>query len=200
MAVGKKSTAKDWDESYKNKIHSWNIDGPSPELVATIASNPSISRNGTALDLGCGLGNEAMFLAECGLKVYAVDHSEEAIKIAKNNYKQTNGDISWICSSIENLPIADNSIDFVNDRGCFHVISLKDRKTYVNEVLRVLKPNGIFLLRGSSISSDHWEEVNENSIHSLFSPEFFQISPIYSIRIFSDEGGIAGNLVLIKKI
>ena len=74
-------------------------------------------KSGKVLELGCGSGNDAKFLANAGFDVTAIDISEIAINIAKSN---TVGlPINYICGDIE-FDIPNTIYDFIYDRGCIH--------------------------------------------------------------------------------
>jgi 2-polyprenyl-3-methyl-5-hydroxy-6-metoxy-1,4-benzoquinol methylase len=63
-----------WDGFYQEREHVWS-GRPNPLLVREVASLTP----GTALDLGCGEGADAIWLAEQGWRVTAVDISETAL-------------------------------------------------------------------------------------------------------------------------
>ena len=44
----------------------------------------------TIVDLGCGIGNDTMFIKSCGKKVLSVDYSDEALRIINQNIKDAN--------------------------------------------------------------------------------------------------------------
>ncbi len=64
-----------WDERYASKPAIWSGD-PNPQLIAEAVS----LRTGTALDAGCGEGADAIWLAEQGWRVTAVDISTVALE------------------------------------------------------------------------------------------------------------------------
>ena len=92
------------------------------------------------LDLGCGSGtNLALFIGD-NFSTTAIDISESAIKSAKKRYK---GDIKFIVGSSTDLPLSDNSQDFILADGSLNYCqSLEDYKKSINEIYRVLKTGG----------------------------------------------------------
>ncbi|MBD7962768.1 class I SAM-dependent methyltransferase [Fictibacillus norfolkensis] len=196
MYLGKNSTAINWDQSYKNHNYTWTIEGPSPELVSLLCVE-MIKPPGLILDIGCGLGNEAVFLSSLGYNVHAIDHSQEAINMCMSRHR--GHPVTWRAESVTDVSLQDESVHFANDRGCFHVIPAHLRKEYVDEVYRVLKPNAALLIRGSLVTNDYWDEVSEETIDMYFDEDRFVRGPILPMKIFSETGGIKGNMVSIKK-
>ena len=98
----------------------------------------------TVLDLGSGAGFDC-FLAGNKVgkngRVIGVDMTPEMIEKARNNTKEGNyGNVEFRLGEIENLPVADNSVDVVIS-NC--VINLSpDKRRVFKEAFRVLKPNG----------------------------------------------------------
>ena len=94
------------------------------------------------LNLGCGLGEEAVYLAILGAKVYAIDISTQMLEFTRKlarRYK-VGKRITYHHMSAENLKFDDNMFDGV--LGCsilHHVNTVKA----VKEVKRTLKPGGV---------------------------------------------------------
>ena len=75
--------AEEWNSAYLNGVHraKWDHVFPSPELVGFMFASGRGSRM-RVLEVGCGTGRDAIFLAQCGHEVHALDLSEEALRIA----------------------------------------------------------------------------------------------------------------------
>ncbi len=106
---------------------------------------------GRLLDIGCGDGNFTMLMAKsCGAKeVYGVDISEKGVEMAKKNgIKAFKVDVDE-----EGLPFSDNYFDVVT---ALEVIEhLFDPDHFLEEVYRVLKPNGVFVLSTPNLAAIH---------------------------------------------
>jgi SAM-dependent methyltransferase len=99
---------------------------------------------GRVLELGCGQGRNAMYLAGLGCSVDAVDFSPRAIGEARERAEQVGYPVNFRCCSIFDAGFTEGSYDLVYDSGCFHHLPPHRRKTYVELVRRALKPGGSF--------------------------------------------------------
>lgn len=70
--------ARDWDERYRAVTEPWGVDP-----AGTVATRISDLRPGTAIDLACGDGRHARWMAGQGWSVTAVDYSSVAIDLAR---------------------------------------------------------------------------------------------------------------------
>lgn len=87
------SAAQMWDEMYRSRAMIWSGE-PNTQLIAEAAPLPP----GTALDLGCGEGADAIWLASRGWKVTAVDVSAVALERAEAHAQERGqgGNITWV--------------------------------------------------------------------------------------------------------
>ncbi|TCZ68560.1 class I SAM-dependent methyltransferase [Paenibacillus albiflavus] len=195
---------KNWDEHYLNgNFTNWDLLYPSQELVAFIATM-TFPKKKVALDVGCGAGREAIFLAQQGWDVIGVDISTEALRIAAERAKEVGVEVDWRQGDILSLPVENKFIDFVNDRGCFHSIIEENRDQYVNEIAQILKPGGMMLLRGCRDEKEkgHFVPVTEISVDRYFG-KYFVRGPVLPLQMDTGSGynheGMKGNLVVLKK-
>lgn len=100
----------------------------------------------SALDLGCGAGNNAWFLLDAGFRVAGIDISPTAVRIAGNRLAELGfADVDLRVGSFAQLPWDDGSFDLVVDRGSLGQATLDDVAATLSEVRRVLKPGGLLL-------------------------------------------------------
>lgn len=191
-----------WEEMYQTGqyLNRWDYNQPSQELVCFIAAG-LIPLNGNCLDIGCGAGNEAIFLAQLGYCVTGIDFSTNALEIAKERAKIKNANVAWIKRMITDTGLPGNSFDFINDRVCFHHVVESERKQYANEMYRILKPGGRLLIRGSRDGNmQGFLEVDEEAIDKFFDKNSFTRGHILPITLIFDTGKLDCNIVvLIKK-
>ncbi len=139
-----------WNELYrdlKSEDLPWNAGGPDSALVRLVESGAIPV--GRAIDLGTGPGHDAIYLAQKGFKVLAIDIAPAALELARANAKaaRTGAAIDFRLEDVLKLSSPAGTATFVNDRGCFHVLRAEDRKTYVQRVADVLFPKGLLFLR-----------------------------------------------------
>jgi SAM-dependent methyltransferase len=136
---------RDWDEHYQDGFLPWDTDEPDPNLVDTVQRlglNP-----GRALDIGCGTGTHAVWLASLGFEVLGVDVSGRAIERAEARAKAaaaekcTFATLDFLSETPPGQPF-----DFVYDRGCFHVFDEPaERARFAENVADCLTPDGRWL-------------------------------------------------------
>lgn len=96
------------------------------------------------LDVGAGTGRLTMRLAKLGADVTALDVSEKMLEEIKRKLKRNLTEINIVVGDCESMPFEDESFDVVV--SAFHVVHLKDLRRFFDEVYRVLKPGGKFLV------------------------------------------------------
>lgn len=191
-----------WDAAYSNGdyLRHWDYKYPSQELVATVAAFGVPSKGSVALDVGCGAGREAIFLAQCGFRVIGIDFSRQALKIAEKRAAEAGVTVRWRHGSVLRLPLPDNSVDFINDRGCFHVIAEKDEPRFVEELARVMKPGARLLVRGSRIvGREGFTPLDGRNLRRFFPKVLFDRAPLLPIRLVADSGTLNANLALLTR-
>ncbi|TXN73289.1 class I SAM-dependent methyltransferase, partial [Methylobacterium sp. WL8] len=127
----------------------------------------------SVLDVACGEGYGAAFLAESAIDVHAVDVSFEAIEWASKSYSRSN--LRFCVSDISNLPFKDEKFDVVT---CFETIEhILDHESAFSEIKRVLKKNGLLLIStpDKSLYSDGLGQSNIFHKLELTTDEFEEI-------------------------
>lgn len=136
-----------WDEVYRGARDDipWDIGVPSEQLIKAMEGGEV--RPCRALEVCCGTGTEAIYLAENGFTVSAIDVSKEAIKIARGKARKADARVGFAVASALEIPFGSESFGFVNDRGCFHVFPPEHRKAFASEICRMMLDDGLYLMR-----------------------------------------------------
>lgn len=113
------------------------------------------------LDLGSGTGRNAYYFAKEGAQVTGLEFSPTALQMAKRFAKDGSLDIDYRLQSIgDHYPLPDESIDIALDVTSSNSLSDAERKVYVSELSRVLKPGGYLFVRALSFEGDsHAKEL-----------------------------------------
>lgn len=104
------------------------------------------------LEIGCGTGTDAIWLASQGFDVTAVDVSDIAINMAQDDANQAKSDCRFEVKDFMKDKISGGLFQFVFDRGFFHSFDKPSaRKLFAARVSRNLSPEGFWLsLLGSA--------------------------------------------------
>jgi ubiquinone/menaquinone biosynthesis C-methylase UbiE len=95
------------------------------------------------LELGCGIGAVAAFLAETyNMKVWGSDYDHQQIQIARKRHPE-NEHLTYRVEDAAHLSFQDASFDLVVSQNVFH--HLPDWQAAVKEVARVLRPRGFLI-------------------------------------------------------
>jgi SAM-dependent methyltransferase len=138
------TTEERYQKRYESGDTPWDIGKPDFNLiqtVTTVAIEPC-----KALDIGCGTGDNSIWLSQKTFQVIGIDTSEIAIqkaieKASKTNVKCTFIMIDFLTNKIEGAPFG-----FAFDRGCFHSFnSDEERKSFAENVAAHLKKDGLWL-------------------------------------------------------
>jgi SAM-dependent methyltransferase len=120
----------------------WDTGITPPELIAFIEDHPP----STALDLGCGTGTNAIYLARHGWHVTAIDFALTAIHLARRKNRHLNLDIDFRIGDVTRLDGLIKPFDLILDIGCLHNLDDPGRQAYLYHVKRLLAPGGTFLV------------------------------------------------------
>jgi SAM-dependent methyltransferase len=103
---------------------------------------------GTALDIGCGTGDNSIYLAQHGWRVTGVDFVEKAVAKARRKAAAANVNVDFVQADATRLSSEGVGTDFalIVDNGCLHGMSAEDRDAYVREVTAVAAPNARLLI------------------------------------------------------
>jgi methyl halide transferase len=122
----------------------WNVGTPPEALVALVESGSV--RPCRTIDLGCGAGTYAIYLAGLGFDVTGVDSSKTAIGIAEKITQEKGVRCRFIVADLlGDLHEVSGTFDFAFDWELLHHIFPDDRETYVRNVHKVLNPGATYL-------------------------------------------------------
>jgi SAM-dependent methyltransferase len=160
--------ANSFESSYRG-TPPWDIGRPQPAIVR-LAETDQIA--GSVLDVGCGTGENVLYLAERGFAVTGIDGAPTAIRKARAKAKRRAINASFELADALNLSVPKQPFDTVIDSGLFHVFSDEERARFTESLGRVIRPGGTyFLMCFSDQEPGDWgpRRVTQAEIRSVFS-------------------------------
>lgn len=142
------------------------------------------------LDVGCGMGGDAVTLAQKGFSVTAMDYSEVALARARAKAAATGVAVDFRQGDMAlSLPFADEGFDAVMSNVALHMFDDQTTRRIIGEMRRVVRPSGLLLLhvnstedmpyrsqrlgrlRVQALESNFYREANGQTMH-FFSEEY----------------------------
>lgn len=137
-----------WDGFYadRDKPVPFFVAKPDENLVSYVEQG-LLPTGGRVLDLGCGPGRNALYLASAGFDVTAVDLSPTAIAWAEERAREAGAEDHVRFVRGDAFTAApDGPYDLIYDSGCFHHLPPHRRVSYLALLDRALAPGGHFAL------------------------------------------------------
>lgn len=128
--------SKEFFEEIREKFHTTYAPYAHSEHLLKFAAY----QGKTVLEVGCGIGLDALEYARHGAHVTAVDLSPKNIELAKNYFSYNSLDATIEVANVEHLPFADNTFDLALAIGVLYYTP--NTRQAVDELFRVLKPSG----------------------------------------------------------
>jgi len=186
----------EWDEIFGEKGHVFTEPHEDIPRIADLFIENGIRR---VLDLGCGTGRHLVFFAKMGFDIYGFDSSSRAISLSEQWLKEEKLAAPLQHHQMENVfPYVDNFFDAIISIQVIHHNLLKDIKTTIQEMVRVLRPSGMIfvtfpvLSMGPVTEEVDWDlkEVEKGTYIPQMGPEsgipHHYFSTIEIPRIFRD--------------
>src|SRR5260370_41549207 len=123
-----------WEDAYKT-VPPWDVGRPQPAFVELVKAREL--NTGSVLDVGCGTGENALYLAGNGFSVTGVDLTSGAIAAARAKAAERKLKVDFRIGNALSLDFNDGIFNNVIDSGLFHTFPDNDRPSYAREVARV---------------------------------------------------------------
>lgn len=145
-------TGLPWDASYQDGPAPWDVGGPQP-AIARVAAEGGFA--GAVLDVGCGSGDNALYVASLGFSVLGVDVAETALAIARERAVERGIDVEFAVADAFQLQRLGRKFGTLFDSGMFHTCDSDERPGYVASLAAATEPGGtLYVLCFSDIGPD----------------------------------------------
>jgi ubiquinone/menaquinone biosynthesis C-methylase UbiE len=183
-----------WDASYRDGPVPWDIGGPQPAIVR-LASEGAFA--GAVLDVGCGSGENALYIASLGSRVLGVDVAETALAIAREKAVARGITAEFAAADAFQLACLGRSFKTLLDCGLFHTFDRDERSAYVTSLTSVTEHDGtLYVLCFSHEGPDTGPHpINREELRTAFHPStgwnVVAINPDRIQTIYHDHGASA---------
>jgi SAM-dependent methyltransferase len=168
-------TAADWDDRYRERAALWS-GNPNGALVADVTGLSP----GRALDVGCGEGADAIWLAERGWIVTGLDISAVAIERAQAAGAGRGVDVSWIVGDLATVDIPARSYDLVSLQ--YAPLLRGDDYAVARTLLAAVAPGGTFLVAGHDLKKGSDRKGGDHGHRSTFDPaDYYEVGDLASL-------------------
>jgi SAM-dependent methyltransferase len=137
--------AQFWDERYRGRDQVFS-GAPNGVLVTEVADLPP----GQALDVGCGEGADAIWLARRGWQVTAVDISRTALERAAATATDVVGRIAWTRADLTTMPPPAGAFDLVSAQ--YFPLPRQPGDTALRGLLAAVAPGGTLLIASHDLA------------------------------------------------
>ncbi len=153
----------DWDDFYRQGTPAWDTGLLEPDFQNLIDSKKILKPRCSVLEIGCGSGIEAIYMAQKRFEVTAIDCSAMAIDRARTRSREKNVWLRIVHDDIFKFSNQNHATyDFVYDIGFYHFIRRSFLKHYIDLLWRITKPGSFYYtLAGSDEDEFDAEQVKQ---------------------------------------
>ena len=156
--LGAAAQAAEWDARYRERDRAIWSGRPNGRLVAEVAALTP----GRALDVGCGEGADAIWLAVRGWTVTAIDISEIALCRARVASDAAGASVAWICGDALRTPLPARSFDLVSMQ--YPALPKAAGEAAVRRLLDTVRPGGLLLAVYHDLDGEHREHMKSRGV------------------------------------
>ena len=170
----------------------WDTKAPNENVIAWQTGGWV---HGDVLDIGCGLGDNAVYLAKNGHKVTGLDISPTALITAERRAKDAGVDVKFAVADSTKLKGYTDAFDTVIDSGLFHCLDDAGRRSYAAAVHRATRPGATLLLSCFSDANPVGEEwprpaVSEETLRDVLGGTGWDITSLEPATVRGEPDGV----------
>jgi SAM-dependent methyltransferase len=150
--------AAEWDARYGEHDGAMWSGRPNGRLVAEVADLAP----GRALDVGCGEGADAIWLARRGWTVTAIDISDLALRRAREAAELAGAAVEWVCGDALHTPFPPREFDLVSLQ--YPALPKAAGEPAVRTLLDTVHPGGLLLAVYHDLDDEHRQHMKERGV------------------------------------
>jgi SAM-dependent methyltransferase len=155
---GSVTQAAEWDARYSERDGARWSGRPNGRLLAEVAT----VKPGLALDVGCGEGADAIWLARSGWTVTAIDVSDVAVSRAREAAERAGAAVEWVRGDVLQTPFAAGSFDLVSMQ--YPALPKTAGEAAVRALLETVRPGGLLLAVYHDLDDEHREHMKSRGV------------------------------------
>ena len=155
---GAAAQAAEWDARYSERDGAMWSGRPNGRLVAEVADLTP----GRALDIGCGEGADAIWLARRGWTVTAIDVSDLAVGRAREAAELAGAAVDWVSGDALQTPFPARSFDLVSMQ--YPALPKAAGEAAMRTLLDTVRPGGVLLAVYHDLDDEHREHMKSKGV------------------------------------
>lgn len=165
---------REFFDSVYHEAPPWDIGGPQPGMTDLLDAHPPA---GPVLDVGCGSGDLAIYLAERGLHVLGIDFVDAPVVQAREKADRlptgVAGRLEFRVADALRPSLLGRRFGSVVDSGFFHLFDADERDRFVDDLAHTLLPGGRYYLLAFAVEfpPPSPRRVSEDELRARFTPE-----------------------------
>jgi methyl halide transferase len=146
VKLSEPSEMEHWDRIYRGGLPPWETGRPAPGLLRVLREHAGLlAKRGTAIDLGCGTGADAILLAKAGFDVTAVEISPIALERARARAERDGASVHFVLDDVFDYADKAGKFDLVYDAGFYDLARQKNLSRFVDALWRLTDPGSLYL-------------------------------------------------------
>src|SRR5688572_24453702 len=158
LRFGAAGQAAEWDARYSEGEGAKWSGRPNGRLVAEVAGLTP----GRALDVGCGEGADAIWLAQRGWEVTAIDVSDVAIRRAREAAELAAASVDWVSGDALQASFPSGAFDLVSMQ--YPALPKAAGEAAVRTLLDTVRPGGLLLAVYHDLDDEHRDHMKSKGV------------------------------------